>query len=97
MAEAGIIEEFRNVKIEFEPLNGAPNSTDRPLILMLNDDCLIEIFSYLREPSWISLEKTHTRFKELLCQYIYPKMDIQLCWFYNAMMICGASVHMPSQ
>lgn len=57
-------------------------SQEPNLMLKLNDDCLILIFSYLKDIFWMkqlkTLAATHPRFNDIVCQYFYPKDEISL-------------------
>lgn len=67
------ISRFQTLDVFCYPAPKEPNN-----ILLLNDDCLVKILSYLKLKDWIELSYTNTRFYQLLCQYIYPNRVIRL-------------------
>lgn len=62
-----------NVTLKITPLD-----LNNPLILTLNDDCLLQILSYLSIPEWISLGLTHPRYQSLIKDHGLPGNSVDL-------------------
>lgn len=55
-----------------------PPKKQNKILHILNDDCLIKIFSYLKLKDWVALTRTNSRFNKVVCQYVYPRQVIRL-------------------
>lgn len=55
-----------------------PPKKQNQILHILNDDCLIKIFSYLKLKDWVALTRTNSRFNNVVCQYVYPRQVIRL-------------------